>query len=129
DTVDIALSGVPGTRQHFRGQICWRAGNRHRSLAEGVHHVAGTKIHEDDSPTGLTHHVLRLYVPVDQPTGVNGGKSAAHIAADHGGFLRTEGSLLRKNGLQCFSVDELHPDTNGAINAVSSVYRHHVRMT
>ena len=128
DAVDVARDGCRLTAEHFRREVqrcACKPPSRSRSLRLSR---ACAEIHQHDPAAGLTHDVLALDVAMEESCLVHRGHGAAHVDADERRFVRAERPAFLKQLLERDAVDELHPQTERAIELVHAVHRHDVRM-
>jgi hypothetical protein len=88
--------------------------------------LARAQIHEYDAPAGVAHHVLCLDVAMEKAGFVHGGDGTAHINSDDGCLLSTEHTARTENLFECQAFYELHPQSDGPVMLINTVYGDHV---
>jgi hypothetical protein len=128
DTVDIRTNSRFSTVQNFWGHV-YRCPGEAPGPVGGVFMMdAGSKIHEHDPATVLSHHVVRFDIPMQQTGLVHGGQSATDVQPNQCGFPGPKDSALVQQLLERLTVNELRPHTDSPVAPVRAVHHDDVRM-
>src|SRR4029453_18764817 len=90
-------------------------------------HFARAEVHQNDSPAGLAHDVLRLDVAMNEPRLVYCCHRPAKIRADEGRRVPSEHAALLESLFESEAVDEFHPQSDCAVELGHPVDIHDVR--
>ena len=108
---------VAGGRRKVRREI-QRRPRQCRVMVGSSRLAARAEIHQHDPAAVFAHHVLGLDVAMDDAGAMTAEKRAAEIDADEQCFLRPERATLDEQMLERAAVNELHPQTDTAVDAV-----------
>jgi hypothetical protein len=129
EAVDVATRRCWRASENLWCEISWRPGDGRRAAFSILELHARSEVPEHDPPCRLDHHVLRFHVAMNETGAMDRIERAAQLRADPRDVLGRKGTAVAQLRFQGATLDELHPETGPAIEALSTVDRRHVRVT
>jgi hypothetical protein len=123
NAVHVALNRGFAAAKELWCEIQGRAGERARRGGRLAHLPTGAEVHQNGSPVGREHHILRLDVAVQKAGAVDSRNGVANLGADLKDLGRLEWWPLREPLFDCLAVDQFHPETNGVPDALGAIDR------
>src|SRR5439155_11556334 len=115
--------------EQLRSEIERRACQARATVAAWLHQEPGAKVHQEYAASFLAHHVLRLDVAMEEAGVMHGRERAADAEPDQRRLMSAEGPPLLQQLVEPPALDELHPESHPAIDALGSVHGDDVRMS